>query len=93
MINHYNKKLKSKNILNNKDNKIPLYYQDTDSIHLPTNKVNKLSQLFKKKYKRELIGEQTGQFHTDFELEGATDIYAEKSIFLDSSNILILNFY
>lgn len=77
----------SKRIMNEvmclaEDNKIPLYYQDTDSIHLPTNKVNKLSKLFKKKYKRELIGEQTGQFHTDFELEGATDIYAEKSIFL-----------
>jgi hypothetical protein len=77
----------SKRIMNEviclgEDNNIPIYYQDTDSLHLPSNKVKKLGRLFKKEYKRELIGEGTGQFHTDFELNGATDIYAEKSIFL-----------
>ena len=77
----------SKRIMNEvmclaEDNNIPLYYQDTDSIHLPTDKVNTLSKLFDEKYNRQLIGEGTGQFHTDFELNGAKDIYAEKSIFL-----------
>ena len=77
----------SKRIMNEvmclaEDNNIPLYYQDTDSIHLPTDKVKELSKLFEEEYDRELIGEGTGQFHTDFELNGAKDIYAEKSIFL-----------
>lgn len=48
------------------DNDIPVYYNDTDSIHMRECDVNKLGDLFKKEYDRELIGNDLGQFHNDF---------------------------
>jgi len=78
----------SKRIMNEvmclaEDNKLSIYYQDTDSLHIHTEEVNKLSDLFREKYKRELIGKQMGQFHTDFSsgiLKGS--LKAVESIFL-----------
>lgn len=65
------------------DNKFNMYITDTDSIHIDTNKVEPLSELFKKKYNRELIGKGMGQFHTDFDLEGSCgEIYAIDCVFL-----------
>jgi len=49
------------------DNDIPIYYQDTDSMHIDDESVDKLAILFKKKYNRELIGKGLGQFHNDFD--------------------------
>jgi hypothetical protein len=46
--------------------KIPVYYQDTDSMHIQAQDVSELSQVFKLKYGRELIGSNMGQFHCDF---------------------------
>lgn len=48
------------------DLSIPIYYTDTDSMHLPTGSIPQLEQEFRAKYDRELIGEELGQFHTDF---------------------------
>lgn len=48
------------------DNKIDIYYTDTDSMHLPDASVSRLSVLYKEKYNRELIGKDCGQFHCDF---------------------------
>lgn len=62
------------------DNGIKIYYQDTDSMHIQNNKISAtadpsttnpdgiyLADLFREKYKRELIGKDMGQFHCDFQ--------------------------
>ena len=64
----------SKRIMNEvmclaEDNKIKIFYQDTDSMHLYDKDVETLGKLFKVEYGRELIGEAMGQFHTDFEVD------------------------
>lgn len=77
----------SKRIMNEvmclaEDNNIDLYYQDTDSIHLRNEHIPILSNAFKKTYNRELIGKGLGQFHSDFDLPGCSEVVATKSIFL-----------
>jgi hypothetical protein len=77
----------SKRIMNEvmclaEDNDIDLYYQDTDSMHLRNEHIPILSKVFKEAYGRELIGKGLGQFHSDFDLPGCTDVVAVKSIFL-----------
>ena len=78
----------SKRIMNEvictaEDAKLNIYYQDTDSMHINDDDIKILSDEFKKKYDRDLIGSNMGQFHSDFDLKGAkTNIYATKSIFL-----------
>lgn len=47
---------------------IDVYYQDTDSIHILKNDIDKLDKAYRTKYNRELIGKGLGQFHTDFTL-------------------------
>jgi hypothetical protein len=64
------------------DNEIDLFYQDTDSIHMLKNDIDKLANLYELKYNRNLIGKDLGQFHSDFSLEGCNDVYATDSIFL-----------
>ena len=64
----------SKRIMNEvmtlaEDNNISIFYQDTDSMHIPHNDIPTLNKLFKSKYNRELIGKNMGQFHTDFSLK------------------------
>ena len=56
------------------DNNITCYYQDTDSIHMNEDEVQPLAELFEKKYNKQLIGKQMGQFHNGFCLEGMKDI-------------------
>ena len=68
----------SKRIMNEvictaEDLNIPIYYQDTDSIHIHQSNINRLAEEFKKRYNRELIGKQLGQFHPDFVSFGSTD--------------------
>ena len=78
----------SKRIMNEvmclaENNKINIYYQDTDSMHIDSDKVNNLADLYKCKYNKELIGKNMGQFHTDFDsdiIKG--NIKSVKSIFL-----------
>ena len=65
----------SKNIMNEvmclaEDIGANIHYTDTDSMHLDYDMVETLGEKFKKKYGRELIGKQLGQFHTDFEFSG-----------------------
>ena len=62
---------------------IQVYYQDTDSIHLNYDDVDKAVKRYKEKYGLELVGENLGNFHVDFELKDATsEIYAVESLFL-----------
>lgn len=59
---------------------IQIYYQDTDSMHIQKNKINDLANEYKKRFNRELIGKNLGQFHNDF--DEVTDGYAYKSVFV-----------
>jgi hypothetical protein len=52
-------------------NGIPIFYQDTDSMHLFDQDVGKLGKLFKDKFHQKLIGEELTQFHSDFTLKNA----------------------
>ena len=77
----------SKRIMNEvmclaEDNNIDLYYQDTDSMHLRDEHIPILSNVFKETYGRDLIGKGLGQFHSDFDLPGCSNIVAVKSVFL-----------
>ncbi len=62
----------SKRIMNEvmclaEDLKIKIFYQDTDSLHLLDAEVKLLADEFNKKFKRDLLGNDLGQFHCDFE--------------------------
>ena len=77
------KRIMNEVICSAEDLKLKIYYQDTDSIHINDEDINILQKEFNKKYGRELIGSNMGQFHSDFDLDGATsEIYATKSLFL-----------
>jgi hypothetical protein len=73
------------------DNKFTINYQDTDSMHILAPQVELLGEAFQKKYNRVLIGEDMGQFHSDFDLtyndvdginKEAHNIVSVKSIYL-----------
>jgi dGTP triphosphohydrolase len=77
----------SKRIMNEvmglaEDNSLEMFYQDTDSIHISADHIEILAKLFHGVYGRELIGEDLGQFHSDFDLKGCEEVYANRSIFL-----------
>jgi len=50
----------------------PVYYQDTDSIHIHQMNLTQLADEYRKRYGRELIGKQLGQFHSDFATFGTS---------------------
>jgi hypothetical protein len=61
------------------DNGIEMYYQDTDSLRLPYDKIGLLTQLFKEKYGRELIENRFGQFQSDYpEISNGFETYGIK---------------
>ncbi len=78
----------SKRIMNEvmclaEDNKLDIYYQDTDSMHIKQKDIAILAKNFEDMYNRKLIGKGMGQFHTDFDsdiLQG--DIHAVECLFL-----------
>lgn len=77
----------SKHIMNEliclmEDNNISVFYQDTDSVHMYKKDIPKVQELFKLYYKRELIGTDMGQFHSDFPLINGKEAVSKKSIFL-----------
>ena len=62
---------------------VEIWYQDTGSMHMDDNKVDLLGEAFQNKCNRELVGEDLGQFHVDFEMAGALDdIYAKENYFI-----------
>lgn len=69
---------------------INIYYQDTDSCHIMETDVPKLAEIYKKKYNKQLIGEQMTQFHNDFDsFDGAVgNIYSRKLIALGKKSYL-----
>lgn len=48
----------------------PIFYTDTDSMHIYDEHITPLSDEFKRIHNRELIGKQLCQFHSDFDAEG-----------------------
>jgi len=68
-------------------NNMIIYYTDTDSLHLNNEDIPILSKLYFDKYNVQLIGEEMGQFHSDFDeiyIEGKKidAEYAVESLFL-----------
>ena len=68
---------------------IKIYYQDTDSIHLNYDDVDKIVERYKGKCDLNLVGEDLGNFHVDFDMYGATsEIYAVESLFLGTKTYI-----
>ena len=71
------------------ENKYPIYYTDTDSLHMDYDDVSKFELKFKEKYNKDITGKQLGQFHIDFDMKGSVgEIYAIKSIFLGKKSYM-----
>lgn len=63
----------SKRIMNQvmvlaEENSIQIYYQDTDSMHLKQSDIPLLDKLFRDKYQRNMLGNDLGQFNSDFKV-------------------------
>ena len=69
---------------------IPIFYQDTDSMHLFEKDVPKVASIFKSKYQQKLIGENMCQFHNDFDpFPGSVgNVYSRKLIALGKKSYL-----
>lgn len=66
-------------------NKIKVYYQDTDSMHIEKAQIKDLELKYEQEYKKTLHGSDLGNFHSDFDLKGCIkgfEVYSSKSIFL-----------
>ena len=60
---------------------IEMYYQDTDSIHMPLATLNKLADLYKQDTTFEtLMGKGLGQFSDDFDLKDAIKVCSTEFI-------------
>jgi hypothetical protein len=65
------------------DKNCPIYYTDTDSMHLNKNDIPIIEKEYYEKYKKILNGKNLEQFHDDFKLKNSVgEIYSSKSIFL-----------
>jgi hypothetical protein len=85
----------SKHIMNSvigtaEQNNIPIFYTDTDSIHILDEDIARLSECYKKKYNKQLIGSQLTQFHTDFESINGKPSYSRKFIGLGKKSYIDL---
>lgn len=88
MILSWSKRIMNEVMTLAEDNDLEIYYQDTDSMHIKDCDIPVLSQKFKEKYGKELIGKSMGQFHSDFDLPGCKDIVATQSIFLGKKSYI-----
>ncbi|WP_300485543.1 DNA polymerase, partial [uncultured Brachyspira sp.] len=100
--NHYNlpqfgasvlswsKHLMNRVISTAEQNGINIFYQDTDSVHVMEDDVERIADIFKHKYGKELVGERMGQFHNDFDsFDGAVgNVYSRKLIALGKKSYL-----
>ena len=68
---------------------IPIFYQDTDSMHLFEKDVPELETAFRYKYGRELNGKALGQFHPDFEFDGHNNVKSVEGIFVGKKCYLV----
>jgi hypothetical protein len=60
-------------------------------MHLKNEDITKLEELFFNKYNRQIRGENMGQFHSDFKIEGSkkgVEVVAVKSLFLGKKSYI-----
>jgi hypothetical protein len=62
----WSKHLMNRVICTAEQHQIPIFYTDTDSIHIRESDIQNLATIFKGKYNQELIGKKLTQYHTDF---------------------------
>lgn len=72
------KRIMSEVMVTAQDAGIPIYYTDTDSIHLDCVSIEPLAERFRAKYGRELIGKALGQFHSDFPESPCGEMYVSR---------------
>jgi hypothetical protein len=71
------------------DLNIKVYYQDTDSMHIEKSQIKKLEDEYYKQYNKVLNGSNLGNFHSDFDLDGAyEEVYSTESIFLGKKSYI-----
>ena len=80
MVLSHSKHIRSEVMCLAEDINIPIFYQDTDSLHLPKELLPLLCEKFTEKYNRDLIGSDLGQFHSDF--NDSDTAYAIESYFI-----------
>jgi hypothetical protein len=68
--------------------KIPVYYQDTDSIHILAEDLPRLEKTFNEKYKATLVGTELCQFHSDFSPVKGKPSYSRKLIAVGKKSYL-----
>lgn len=83
----------SKRIMNEvittaEDNNLNIYYQDTDSIHLKSDDLTLLKELFLKKYNRNIEGKNLGEFHSDLEMNENKNI---KNLSVYSTELVVID--
>ena len=83
----------SKRIMNEvittaEDNNLNIYYQDTDSIHLKSEDLTILKELFLKKYNRNIEGKNLGEFHSDLEMNENKNI---KNLSVYSTELVVID--
>lgn len=67
---------------------MPMYYTDTDSIHMRDEDVKPLSEKYMEVFGRDLIGKNLGQFHTDFDMDGCDNVMSIYNITLGPKSYL-----
>ena len=66
-----------------------IYYQDTDSIHLNYDDVDKIVNRYKEKYNQDLLGQGLGKFHVDLPPScDNIEVYGIESYFLCKNTCL-----
>ncbi len=63
----YSKRIMNQVMFLAEDIGVNIFYQDTDSLHMSENDLSTLTEAYKAKYGRDLVGSDLGQFHSDFE--------------------------
>lgn len=66
MILSMSKRIMNELICLGEDLNLNIYYQDTDSIHIEDKEIEILKNAYELKYNKNLIGEEMGEFHSDF---------------------------
>ena len=81
MILSFSKRIMNEVMCLGEDHNLKIYYQDTDSMHISDQDISILSNQYKIKYNRDLIGKSMGQFHSDFSLASCHDVVSIACVF------------
>lgn len=64
----YSKRIMNRVMYLAEDNNIPIFYTDTDSIHLNEGDIQRLSEIFEAKFGTPLMSKKLGEFSTEFDV-------------------------